>query len=224
MPKGVPIVKEIAYWVILIALYYGITGWLGEEFMRNLKEFMFRDYINYARKYDLYNTLVPSWDNPVVIIIAVAMAFMMGKNAINVSRQLCGLVVALLIFRLAFLALGSADAVWPSTRFLLIGAAWHRGYRPVAVGASVLLVVAMMVTLVWEARIVIGGRSDKFASREVSVNKLKGIEEIRFAPGMFLTCCSYSASATTSDSFTDIAFLFFLVLNRLARREYPHCL
>lgn len=123
MPKGVPIIKEIAYWVILIALYYGITGWLGEEFMRNFKEFMFRPYIDYAIKYDLYNTLVPSWDNPVVIIIAVAMAFMMGKNAINVSRQLCGLVVALLIFRLAFLALGSSDAVWPSTRFLVIGAA-----------------------------------------------------------------------------------------------------
>ena len=91
--------------------------------MRNFKEFMFRPYIDYAIKYDLYNTLVPSWDNPEVIIILVAMAFMMGKNAINVSRQLCGLVVALLIFRLAFLALGSADAVWPSTRFLVIGAA-----------------------------------------------------------------------------------------------------
>jgi len=117
----VPIIKEIAYWVILIAMYYGVTGWLGADTMSNFSEFMFRPYI------DLYNLhyrdMMPSWDNPVVIIIMVALAFMMGKNAINVSRQISGLVVALLIFRLAFLALGANDAVWPSSRFLLIGAA-----------------------------------------------------------------------------------------------------
>lgn len=118
-----PIIKEIAYWVILIAMYYGVTGWLGADTMSNFSEFMFRPYIDLVTKYDLQNTLIPSWDNPIVIIIMVALAFMMGKNSINVSRQISGLVVALLIFRLAFLALGANDAVWPSSRFLLIGAA-----------------------------------------------------------------------------------------------------
>jgi len=74
--------------------------------------------------------------------------------------------------------IGTAAVVaWEAGAILLIGAAWHRGYRPIAVGASALLLVAMLVTLIWEARIVIGGRADKFASREVGISKLKGIED-----------------------------------------------
>ncbi len=73
---------------------------------------------------------------------------------------------------------GTASVVaWEAGALLLIGSAWHRGFKPVAVLSSLLLVVAMLVTMVWEARIVIGGRADKFASREVGVSKLKGIED-----------------------------------------------
>src|SRR5688572_16957528 len=61
----------------------------------------------------------------------------------------------------------AAIVLWEATALILIGAAWHRGYKPVAVLSSLLLIVAMAVTLTWEMRTVIGGRADAFASREV---------------------------------------------------------
>ena len=74
--------------------------------------------------------------------------------------------------------IGTAAVVaWEATALWLIGRAWCRGYKPVAVMSTAMLVAAMMVTLAWEGRIVIGGRADKFASREVGVSKLKGIED-----------------------------------------------
>ena len=74
--------------------------------------------------------------------------------------------------------IGTAAVVaWEAGAVMLIFRAWDIGYRPLAVGSVFLLIVAMAVSMVWEARIVIGGRSDKFATREVSAAKLKGIED-----------------------------------------------
>jgi hypothetical protein len=70
----------------------------------------------------------------------------------------------------------AAIVIWEATALILIGATWHRGYKPVAVLSTALLVVAMAVTLTWEMRTVIGGRADKYASREVDATKLKGID------------------------------------------------
>jgi hypothetical protein len=70
----------------------------------------------------------------------------------------------------------AAIVIWEATALILIGAAWHRGYKPVAAISGILLIVAMCVTLVWEMRTVIGGRADKFASREMDAAKLKGID------------------------------------------------
>ena len=117
-----PIHREIAYSIILIAAYYGVTNFLGAEFMANLSESMFKPYTDLATKYNL-SQFIPSITHPIVIIILVAACFMAGKNGIRISRQICGLVVALLIFRVVFLLFGSADAVAPSGRFVMIGLA-----------------------------------------------------------------------------------------------------
>jgi hypothetical protein len=69
----------------------------------------------------------------------------------------------------------AAIVLWEATALILIGAAWHRGYKPVAVLSSLLLIVAMAVTLTWEMRTVIGGRADAFASREVDARKQRDI-------------------------------------------------
>lgn len=70
----------------------------------------------------------------------------------------------------------AAIVLWEATALILIGAAWHRGYRPVAVMSAALLVVAMLVTLTWETQIVIGGQADKAASREVQTKKLADVD------------------------------------------------
>jgi hypothetical protein len=68
----------------------------------------------------------------------------------------------------------AAIVVWEATAVLLIGLCWHRGYRPVAVIAVVALIAAMGATLSWEGRAVIGGQADKFATREVEVDRMAG--------------------------------------------------
>lgn len=117
-----PIHREIAYWVILIAAYYGVTNFLGAEFMANISQSMFGPFIDVWKNHRL-GQFIPSITHPIVIIIIVAACFMAGKNGLRISRQICGLVVALLIFRVVFLLLGSADAVAPSGRFVMIGLA-----------------------------------------------------------------------------------------------------
>lgn len=71
----------------------------------------------------------------------------------------------------------AALVIWEASALLLIGGCWYRGYKPVAFIASVALVAAMVASLSWEARSVIGGQADKFASRDTDMRRLKGIDD-----------------------------------------------
>lgn len=71
----------------------------------------------------------------------------------------------------------AAIVLWEATALILIGAAWHRGYKPVAVLSALLLVVAMLVTLTWEMGNVIGGQADKLAARAIDTKKQEDIDK-----------------------------------------------
>lgn len=115
----------IAYLIILIALYRGITGWLGEEFMANFKEFMFRPYIDY---YHLHlEQIMPGWSNPFVIIILVAYSVMFFWNWFPVSQMLCCFVIAFFTFDLGFWYLDPARGSPPDPDwflFSMMAAGW----------------------------------------------------------------------------------------------------
>jgi hypothetical protein len=70
----------------------------------------------------------------------------------------------------------AAIVLWEATALFLIGGAWHRGYRPVAVMSTLLLIVACVVTLTWEGKLVVGGQADKQATRIVDAKKLADID------------------------------------------------
>ncbi|MBL4642860.1 MAG: hypothetical protein JKY44_04625 [Flavobacteriaceae bacterium] len=110
-------ISEIAYVVMWIAIYRGITGWLGPEFMTNFSNFMFGPYV------DLYNLhyrdMMPGWNNPFVIIIVLAIIAMMTRNWYQLTRWVAALAIALVFFDIAIWILDPTRAAIPDPDWVL---------------------------------------------------------------------------------------------------------
>jgi hypothetical protein len=75
-------------------------------------------------------------------------------------------------------AIGAAAVVlWEATAISLIGWAWHRGYKPVAVLGVPLLVLACLVSLFWESSLLTSGQSDHYAERNAMVEAKAGTQQ-----------------------------------------------
>lgn len=71
----------------------------------------------------------------------------------------------------------AAIVAWEACALTLIGMAWYRGYKPVAILATLLLVTAAAVTLKWEMRATVVGQADKMAERALEARHMSGLEE-----------------------------------------------
>ena len=115
-----PIVKEVAYYVILIALFLGLRSFVGENAVAEFSAFMTEPYVALWRDHQL-GQFIPSPTNPFVVIILIALAFRIASNSLKLSRHLAGMVVAFLIFRVGFWLLDAPSAAMPSNRLLIAG-------------------------------------------------------------------------------------------------------
>jgi len=70
----------------------------------------------------------------------------------------------------------AAIVAWEAGALLLILYCWRNGERMIALGAAVLLVLAMAVTLSMEMRLHIGGQADKAAQRQLAATRLAGLQ------------------------------------------------
>lgn len=98
------IISRIGYYAFLIASYYAITGWLGQEFMSNFWSFMFDDYAQLWRVH--FAPMMPGWSHPVVVLIIIAGLFGMIPGFIRITAQIAAFVIALFLARLGFLLIG----------------------------------------------------------------------------------------------------------------------
>jgi hypothetical protein len=71
----------------------------------------------------------------------------------------------------------AAIVAWEACALTLIGMAWYRGYKPVAILSTLLLVTAAAVTLKWEMRATVVGQADKMAERALDARHMSGLEE-----------------------------------------------
>ncbi|MEM7669211.1 MAG: hypothetical protein AAF317_08670 [Pseudomonadota bacterium] len=103
---------KIAYTVLLLSAYYGITAYMGAAFMDDFWTFMFADYI---AVYDTHiATRWPGWTHPVVLILTAAMLAMILPGVLALGNLVAIITVALFITRVAFLLLSADGAPTPT--------------------------------------------------------------------------------------------------------------
>lgn len=71
----------------------------------------------------------------------------------------------------------SAVVLWEATALSLVGWAWHRGYKPIAVLGVPLLILACLVSLFWESSLLTSGQSDHYAERNAMVEAKDGAKQ-----------------------------------------------
>lgn len=105
-------VAKIAYAVLLLSAYYGITAYMGVTFMDDFWTFMFADYV---AVYDTHiATRWPGWTHPIVLIMAVAILAMFLPGVLVLGNLVAILTLALFITRAGFMLLGAEGAPAPT--------------------------------------------------------------------------------------------------------------
>lgn len=94
------IMSEIAYMVILIAIFRGLKIALGGEFLDNLYDFMLGPYIQLYDKH--YSSNLPDWAMAFVVIIGLAVCVMMFRNWFKITRFVAAFIIALVIFDIGY--------------------------------------------------------------------------------------------------------------------------
>lgn len=111
---------EIAYIIVLLAMYHAAITAIGPDTLNELKQFMFGPYIEVYQEH-FQGRKLPDFMGAYLLIIAVAFGFMFLRNWYRLSRQGCSLILAIIIFDLIRWNLALAGSERPDPDWLLYG-------------------------------------------------------------------------------------------------------